>query len=268
MRILRLVAYCLLIALFAVTLLAELFAPYSYSTQFRESPSSPPSAQFPLGTDDLGRDRFSRLIYGSRVSLLLAPAAAFLSILVAALVGGIAGYFGGWCERLIISGIDLFLSLPWLFVLLTVRAVLPLNATPWTSVIITFGLLGLLGWAVPARVVRAGTRSLRQSEFVLQAKATGQKESRILRIQILPNLFPIFSAQFWVSVPAFILAEANLGLLGLGVSEPLPSWGNLLRELESYSALQTNPWLLSPLILLVLVVGCLQVVISNEESSL
>ncbi|MBV9768001.1 MAG: hypothetical protein JOZ32_00380, partial [Bryobacterales bacterium] len=138
------------------SLAAAYITPASYSEQFREAISAPPSARFWLGTDELGRDRFARLLYGTRVSLLLAPAAALLSTLIAALIGGAAGYLGGRSERIVTSGIDLFLSLPWLFLLLAVRALLPLNTSPVTSVMITFLLLGCLGWAAPARIIRAG----------------------------------------------------------------------------------------------------------------
>ena len=133
----------------------------SYSEQFRDAISAPPSARFPLGTDELGRDRFARLLYGTRVSLLLAPAAALLSTLIAAADRAAAPVtLGGRWERVVTSGIDLFLSLPWLFLLLAVRALLPLNTSPMTSVMITFLLLGCLGWATPARIIRAGTRTL------------------------------------------------------------------------------------------------------------
>ncbi len=160
---------------------------------------------------------------------------------------------------------DLSLSLPWLFLLLTVRAILPLNVSPLISVAITFTLLGLLGWPASARVVCAGARALRNSDFVLQAQACGCPRARLLFRHVLPNLKPVLFAQFLISIPIFILAEANLGMLGLGVAEPLPSWGNLLRELESYTALPTNPWRLAPLGLLVIVVACFQLILSQEE---
>jgi ABC-type dipeptide/oligopeptide/nickel transport system permease subunit len=235
------------------------------SEQFRDALSAPPSARFPLGTDELGRDRFARLLYGTRVSLLLAPAAALLSTVIAALIGGLAGYLGGRWERFMTSGIDLFLSLPWLFLLLTVRALLPLNTSPVMSVTITFLLLGCLGWATPARIIRAGTRTLINSDYLLQARASGISSVRLFWRHLLPNLRPILLAQFWVSVPVFILSEANLGLLGLGVSEPLPSWGTLLRELESYASVLQNPWMLVPAALLVAVVSCLQLLLRTEE---
>src|SRR5713101_1328713 len=160
MRWIRTLALSFLALTAAACLLADFIAPAPYDHQFRAEPGAAPSRQHLLGTDELGRDRFSRLLYGTRVSLLLAPAAAFLSTLIAALIGGTAGYLGGRWERAVTSGIDLFLSLPWLFLLLTVRALLPLNTSPVTSVIITFLLLGCLGWAMPARIIRAGTRTL------------------------------------------------------------------------------------------------------------
>jgi ABC-type dipeptide/oligopeptide/nickel transport system permease subunit len=245
---------------------AAYIAPSSYAEQFRDAISAPPSARFWLGTDELGRDRFARLLYGTRVSLLLAPAAALLSTLIAALIGGAAGYLGGRWERLLTTGVDLFLSLPWLFLLLAVRALLPLNTSPVTSVMITFLLLGCLGWAAPARIIRAGTRTLVNADYLVQASASGISRWRLFWRHLLPNLRPILLAQFWISVPLFILSEANLGLLGLGVSEPLPSWGAMLRELENYSAILQNPWMLAPAILLVVVVSCLQLLLRTEET--
>jgi peptide/nickel transport system permease protein len=211
----------------------------SYSEQHREFISAGPSAQFLLGTDDLGRDRLARLLSATRVSLLLAAAAGVGSLLLAVLVGGTAGYWGGWWDRLATRAIDLLLSLPWLFLLLAARALLPLNTPPLTALIVTYALLAALGWAAPARVVRAGVRSFRESEFVLRARAEGATEIRILLHHVVPNLRPILLAQFWTSIPVFVLTEANLGLLGLSAGEPFPTWGSLLRELQ-------NPLLVRP----------------------
>lgn len=265
MKTIRQVAAGLLGVIFLATLFAGVLAPADYAKQFREAPNAPPSRQHLLGTDELGRDQFSRLLYGSRVSLLLAPAAALLATAIAALVGGIAGYLGGWLERVAKAGTDLSMSLPWLFLLLTVRAVLPLNVPPATSLLITFALLGLLGWATSARVVCAGARGLRNSDFVLQAQACGSTPLRVLLRQVLPNLRPVLFAQFLISIPIFILTEANLGVLGLGVSEPLPSWGGLLRGLENWSVVQANPWRLAPLFLLLVVVSCFQLILPRED---
>ena len=261
----RWIATGVLIVVFVLALFASAFAPAPYAKQFRNDTDHPPSTQFPLGTDELGRDRLSRLLYGMRISLLLAPAAALISTALAAIIGGAGAYMGGTWDRATNMFIDLFLSLPWLFLLLTLRALLPLDIPPVTSVVVTFALLGILGWAASARIVAASVRSIRSSEFLLQARAAGCKPSRLLFRHVLPNVKPILLAQFWISVPLFILTEANLGMLGLGVTEPLPSWGNLLRELENYTALRHSPWLWVPLLSLVLVVSLFQFALGTEE---
>ncbi len=266
MNRIRAISLSILVLVVAFSLCAEFTAPSDYSKQFRETPNASPSKQFLLGTDALGRDRFSRLVYGTRVSLLLAPAAALISTLLAALIAGVAGYLGGWKERVTLSVADLFLSVPWLFLLITVRAALPLNASPATSVIITFSLLGVLGWAASARVLAAGASNLAKSDLVLQAKASGFHGFRLFAIHVLPNLKPVLAAQFWISIPIYILTEANLGLLGLGVSEPLPSWGSLLRELETLPPLTKQPWMAVPVVLLVLVVSSFQLLMPGEET--
>jgi peptide/nickel transport system permease protein len=226
-----------------------------YDRQFRDLPNAPMSKQFPLGTDELGRDRLSRLLYGTRISLLAAPAAALLSTVLAALAGGLAGFLGSWLDRAATIVLDLMLSLPWLFLIIIVRAMLPLNIHAAGSLLVTFGLIGMLGWPSAARVVRAGCKKLRGSDLVLQARACGIPASRVLLKHVLPNVRPILLAQFWASIPMYILAEANLGLLGLGVADPLPSWGNLLRPLESGFAPSPGAW--APLVLMVIVVVCL-----------
>jgi peptide/nickel transport system permease protein len=261
----RLFGIGFLVAVTLACVFANFVAP-SYAHQFRDEPDAAPSRHHLLGTDDLGRDRFSRVLYGTRVSLLLAPAAALLSSLLAVLIGGTAGFLGGWVERTIMSATDLFLSLPWLFLLITVRALLPLNVSPITSVAITFALLGCLGWAAAARVMCADARVLAQSDFILLARASGSSGPRLLWRQVVPNLRPIVFAQFWISIPVFILTEANLGVLGLGVAEPLPSWGSLLRELQSYSTITSQPWQFVPMILFAVIVSCFHLVLLEQES--
>lgn len=266
MRRIRPIVRLLLGLIFAAALLADLLAPAPYDYQFRTELRAVPNVMHPLGTDELGRDRFSRLLHGTRVSLLLAPAAALVAALIANIAGLLSAWCGGWIDRAITASADLFLSLPWVFLLLTVRAILPLDASPIASVAITFALLGFLGWAGPSRVARAGAVAIRDSDYVLLARAQGHSGLRLLLVQMLPNLRHVLLAQFWVSVPLFILTEANLGLLGLGVSEPLPSWGGLLKELESYSAISANPWMLVPAGLLVGVVAMMHLAFPRQEN--
>jgi len=126
-------------------------------------------------------------------------------------------------------------------------------------------LLGFLGWTAAARVLCASATSMRTSDFVTQARASGIGSSRLFWIHVLPNLRPVLYAQFWISIPAFILSEANLGILGLGVAEPLPSWGTLLRELEGLVSVGEEPWKFIPLVLLVVVVTSFQLLLSKSE---
>jgi peptide/nickel transport system permease protein len=260
----QLAAIAVLAGLLAAALFSALAPAGEQARQYRELPGARPSARFPLGTDELGRDRLARLWYATRISLLLAPAAALAATLLAVLVGGIAGYFGGFWDRCAVRAIDLMLSLPWLFLLLAARALLPLNAPPVASLAITYGLLAVLGWAGPARVIRAGSRKLRDSDFVLQARAEGCGRLRILWRHVIPNLKPVLAAQLWTAIPVFILAEANLGLLGLSASEPFPTWGNLLRGLENPFSLQ--PEALAPLAVIMLSVACFKLAAPLEEA--
>lgn len=265
MSLARMLAIAILVVVSAASVVPQWITGVSYARQFRELPDGPPSRQHLLGTDDLGRDRLSRLLYGTRVSLLLAPAAALLATLLAALIGGIAGFEGGRIEKVVMGATDLFLSLPWLFLLITVRAALPLNVSPGTSVMITFALLGCLGWAGAARVICSAARSIATADFILLARASGDGGFRLLWRHLLPNLRPIVFAQFWLSVPAFILTEANLGVLGLGVSEPLPSWGSLLKDLGTLSGISGSAWQFAPLILFIVVVSSFHFVLTTEE---
>ena len=265
MTVWRGVACAVLLLVVGVSLAANWLAPAGYAKQYREAAGSPPSRQHWLGTDEIGRDRFARVLYGTRISLLLAPAAALLSTLMAALVGGLAGYLGGKWARTAMAVTDLFLSLPWLFLLITIRALLPLNASPMVSVLVTFLMLGLLGWTSAARVLCTSAGALRNSDFVCQARASGIRGARLFWVHVLPNLKPVLYAQFWISIPAFILSEANLGILGLGVAEPLPSWGSLLKELEGLVSVGEEPWKFVPLILLAIVVTSFQLVLSNRD---
>lgn len=263
----RKVACGVLLLVVSLSLAAGWLAPGGYARQYREAAGAAPSRQHWLGTDEIGRDRFARVLYGTRISLLLAPAAALLSTLMAALVGGLGGYLGGAWSRGAMAVTDLFLSLPWLFLLITVRALMPLNVTPLISVLVTFLMLGLLGWTSAARVLCSTAGSVRESDFVRQARASGIRGARLFWVHVLPNLKPVLYAQFWISIPAFILSEANLGILGLGVAEPMPSWGSLLKELEGLVSVGEEPWKFVPLVLLVVVVTSFQFVLSKQQEA-
>lgn len=239
-------------------LLAPVIAPYDYSRQFRDFPNAEAGPKFPMGTDDLGRDRFSRLIYATRTSILLAPAAALVSIALALLISTVAAIRARWAAHALSGFTTLCLALPWIFLFIILRALLPLNTRPAASILITFGLMGVAGWAWPARIFAASIRGIADSGWLVQARASGMSPRRIALVHAWPHLRAVAAAQFRVLIPAYILSEASLGLLGLGVAEPLPSWGNLLAELQHPERVHDNPWILAPLALLMLVMICLE----------
>jgi len=266
MKTLRRAAMLVIAAIALSSGVGGLLPRFDYARQDRNQIDAAASSAHWLGTDTLGRDRFARLLHGTRLSLLLAPAAAALSMLLALAVGAASGLAGGLPERAAKACIDLVLSIPWLFLLLMVRAMLPLNTSPALSAVVTFMVMGVLGWAAPARILQAHAARLRRSQFMLLGRAAGIARARLLWRQALPNLRPTLLAQFWISVPVFILAEANLSLLGLGVAEPLPSLGSLLREMETVFSLGGDLCRFAALLVLVTVVSSLQIAVAHKEA--
>ena len=249
------------IALVALLLLAGACAlrpGASFSAQDRLNPAAEPSRLHPAGTDALGRDRLTRVAAGTLLGFTGATAAAALTTGLAALVGMSAALSPRLLSAPLLLASDLFLSLPWLFLLMMVRAGLPLSASPLFTATVTFLLLGLLGWPAAAHAVHAGTQRLMGSAWLLQARASGLSTGSILR-HLAPQLGPLLLPQFLLSIPAFLMAEANLGTLGLGVGEPLPSWGSMLAELESSALLLGGShWALLPVGVLLVSLALLQ----------
>ena len=256
-------AFLLLIALVAAG--AEFMAPAGYEHQFREDANVTPGRRFVLGTDELGRDRLARLLHGLRMSLLLAPATAALALSISVVLGFMAGCFGGRLDAFILSCTDLMGSVPLLLLLISVRAMLPLDVSPVASIGMTFALLGLCGWPSGVRVIRSAVLEANATDYMLQAAAAGIGTHRLLLAHMRAVLRPIVRAQFWLLVPQFLMAEANLGALGLGITEPLPSLGNLLCDLQNYSAVLQQPWRLAPALVLVPTIGCLHIVLSERQ---
>src|SRR5512136_1074654 len=207
---------------------ASMIAPYDPGETGVSLKLKPPSSQHYLGTDQLGRDVFSRMLYGSRISLSVGFVAVGISILIGILVGAMAGYKGGWVDSLLMRFVDIMLSFPSFFLILTVVAILRPNIY---NVMI---VIGITSWEGTARFVRAEFLSLRERDYVQAARALGVKDRRIIFRHILPNaLAPVFVTAS-LGVASAILIEAGLSFLGFGVQPPAPSWGNILTEGRTY----------------------------------
>jgi len=215
---------------------------------------APPGVIFLLGTDGFGRDVFSRLLYGGRVSLFTGLLAALLSLGLGLAAGVAAGYFGGWADWLLMRGGELVMVLPWLYLLLAARAVMPLHISTVHAFLLLTGIIGLLGWVRPSRLIRGVVLSGKERGFVAAARGFGAGDAYVVRRHILPLTSGVLLTQATVLIPQYVLAEMTLSFLGLGVSEPVPSWGNMLTEARQYHAMVSQGWLLSPGLAAVLVV--------------
>jgi peptide/nickel transport system permease protein len=198
------------------------------------------------GADAFGRDEFSRLLFGGQLSLAAGLLATLLTLATAAVVGTVSGFYGEWIDESLMGVSELFLSLPWLYFLLGVRAFLPLHISPVGTFLLLIGIIGLIGWARPARLVRGVVLSARTRNYVAAARGFGGSDFYLLRRHILPETFGVLLTQAALLVPLYVAAEATLSFFGLGVSEPVPSWGNMLAALQHYSVLVSYGWLLAP----------------------
>jgi peptide/nickel transport system permease protein len=210
-----------------------------------------PGRIFLMGSDAYGRDQFSRFLFGGQISMLAGLIAALLSVSIGILVGGIAGYYGGWVDELLMRGGELFLALPWLYFLFAVRAALPLHISQWEVFLLLVSVMGLIGWARPARLIRGVVLSAKQRNFVVAARGFGASDAYLLRRHVLPQTYGVLLTQMTLLIPQYVLAEVTLTFLGLGVGEPLPSWGTQLASLQQYYVLSSYWWMFLPALLLI-----------------
>ena len=242
-----------LLVVHLVASVAPTLTPYDPARQFRDRPLSAPSPQHVLGTDELGRDVFARLVTGTRVSLAAAWLGTLVALAIGACVGLVAGYVGGWVDTVLLRVGDLLLSLPWLYLLLAVRAILPLDLpSDWTSISLAL-LLGCVGWVQPARSIRSLTSSLRQSDWVVSLHAMGATTPRVVR-RLLPHVAPLLTTHALLLAPQFILAESTLSFLGLGAGDAAPSLGTLLVPLQRPHLIVNGWWQAAPAVTLGLLV--------------
>ncbi|HEX9723215.1 MAG TPA: ABC transporter permease [Vicinamibacteria bacterium] len=253
--------------------MASFLAPYSPRTQDRESFHRPPSLPgagcsirllvedetggkrlfgftgcrvYLLGTDALGRDVLSRILYGARVSVLSAFLGVIFAVSLGGLVGTAAALGGALWDWVLMRGTELVMSLPALYLILAVRSAFPDDVEPAWSALILIASLAFVGWCGVSRVVRAHVLSLRERDFVTAAVAAGASRWRIFFRHVLPNTLPLLWLQVGIMLPYFLIGEATLSFLGLGVQEPNPSWGNMLAAAaQSYTSMMKHWWTLA-----------------------
>lgn len=208
-----------------------------------------------LGTDEQGRDQFTRLLHGGRISLSIGLVGVAISFPLGLLIGGIAGYFGGWIDAILMRLVEVLMTIPGIYLLVALAAVLPPGLTSAQRFLLIVLITSLIGWAGLARVIRGQVLSIKEREFVQASRAMGGKPLYIIVRHVLPQTATYVIISATLSVPSYIGAEAVLSLIGLGIQQPDPSWGNLLSLATNASILVLQPWLIwPPAVLIVLTV--------------
>ena len=214
----------IILTIVLIALLAPILAPYPYAQQDYSASYAAPSREHLLGTDKLGRDTLSRLIYGARQSLQLGFVAIIISVTVGVLIGAIAGYYGGWTDTIVMRALDIYQSIPMFLLCVTLAAVM---GPSLKNAILAIGIAMV---PVPARMMRASILTVREMEYVEAAKAINARSPRIIRKHIIPNAISPLIVSTTMSIGMNILAGASLSFIGLGVQPPVPEWGSLISD--------------------------------------
>ena len=217
-------------------------------------PTNPEDTAFMLGTDRLGRDMLSRVVYGARISMSIGLVGVALSVVLGIALGGISGYYGGRIDNAIQRVIEVIRSIPTIPLWMGLAAALPAG---WSGLRVYFGItviLSFIGWTGLARVVRGRFLAMREEEFIMAAKLDGSSERRIIARHMVPSFMSHIIASVTLSIPAMILAETSLSFLGLGLRPPTVSWGVLLQEAQNIRTVATAPWLFAPGVAIVVAV--------------
>ncbi|NLG19406.1 MAG: ABC transporter permease [Fibrobacter sp.] len=207
-----------------------------------------------LGADSVGRDLFSRLVYGSRISLTIGFIGVAVTAFLGFFIGGISGYYGGKADWILMRFTECFMLVPSFFLMLALRSAFPMRLSSIQVYILIVAILSLIGWAGFARVIRGMALSISKRDFVTAARALGASGFRIITFHILPQTLSYAIVSMTLSIPAYILGESALSLIGLGIQEPSASWGNMLSAAMNVSDIQYHPWILIPGIFIFLAV--------------
>jgi peptide/nickel transport system permease protein len=219
----------------------------------------PEARLYLLGADARGRDLLSRVLYGARVSLSVGLIGALISFVIGLLVGGISGYLGGRIDSAIMRICEMMMMVPGFSLMLALRAALPPNLSSAQIYMAIVIILSFIGWAGIARIIRGMTLSLRERDYVLAARTQGLNDFHIVRRHILPHTFSYAIVAIALSIPGYILGEAGLSFIGLGIQDPDPSWGNLLNDTMNIVRIRIYPWILTPGFLIGITVVCFNI---------
>lgn len=224
-----------LIIMIIVCFGAPWIAPYEFDAIDLRNTRQPPSLEHLMGTDDLGRDAFTRMLYGGRISLTVGIFAALVATTIGAVLGAVAGFYGGGTDNVLMRFTEIIIAIPSLPLLII------LSSYTQASVVVIILIIGLLSWMATARIVRGSVHSVKRQDFVMAARMLGCRNATIIGRHIIPNVMGPIIVGATLGVGAAIIIESSLSFLGLGISPPTPTWGNMLQD--SQSTMATKPWL-------------------------
>ena len=213
-----------------------------------------PAHLFLLGTDNYGRDLLTRLLYGGRVSMFLGFIGIVITSFFGLLIGGVAGYYGGWIDNLLMRLVEIILSIPSFYLLLALTAVLPIEMSSTIRFLLIIIILSFICWAGMARVIRGMVLSIKEQDYITAAKAIGASDLRIITKHILPTTTTYVIVRATLAIPSYIIMESALSFIGLGIQQPEASWGNMLSTAQSVTKMTSFPWLLLPGLLIFITV--------------
>lgn len=240
------IGLALLIFMFVFSFIGPLLSPYGYNDRSALVKAAP-SLKHWFGTDYIGRDVLTRVMVGGRISIAVGVVSVVISVVVGTLVGSIAGYYGGKIDYFLMAFTDIFLSIPFLPIVILMGSMLSdLKVNPNMRIVALMFMLGLLSWPSIARLVRGEILSLREQEFMQATESLGLKDTRKIIKHLIPNVIPTIIVNATLGVASAILTESALSYLGMGVVEPTPSWGNMISASNKAIDLQKRPWLWMP----------------------
>lgn len=245
---LAILGFIIIVMLVLLSVFAPIITKYDPNLPDLYNMNSAPSSTHILGTDEVGRDVFSRLLYGGRVSILVGISAMLVQLVLGVFLGTISGYYGGIVDKIIMRIIDIMMCFPFFVIAITIAAIVGPNI--WNLI----AIIGLLSWPGIARIVRAEILSLKEVDFIMAAKAMGLNSREIIVRQLIPNIISPIVVVATLSIADDILTEASLSFLGMGVRPPQPSWGNMLSSAQNITTLQSQWWLWIPAGILVILI--------------